>query len=648
MRPVTATAAFAAVFACHTTHAQAPTPPVEAYGRLPSVMQAEISPDGEQIGFLMQLDDGIELRIFDAREQAITGHFNATGLKTRGMMFPDENHVILLASETTQPIGFRNEFEFSAAISINLETEESRQLLSQEDALAPQAGLGQIVGQLPSGRVLMPAYVDSPGHMPDYDLMKVDLDRKDGQIHAYGDSDVVSWFVDKEGNAFIRELYDQRNNRYAIEHLGPSGWTELMSIEDVPEVPMSIIATAQNEKSVYAVRNDDEGEGYSSLIRINLDGSTEATTYAKEGADIGGVITDVSRHFLGIQYSGVLPTYELADPALKESYETVSSQLPGARITLDSWSDDRSRILYNVFDGFQVDFWLLHDRSQGMLQFLISSRNDIPKEAVGSVYTIEYEARDGLRIPSILTLPPGKTLEADLDLPMILLPHGGPAAHDSFRFDWLSQFFANRGYLVIQPNFRGSTGFGRAFQEAGTGEWGKKMQDDLTDAVKTMVEAGYADPERVCIVGASYGGYAALAGGAFTPELYKCIGAVAPVSDLNEMMSWERRRHGQHSSLISYWERVIGGGDTSQERLDEVSPAKFANAFEAPVLLIHGRDDTVVPDDQSRIMKRALDRADHPVKLVTLNGGDHWLSDSETRLATLKALASFVDENIGE
>lgn len=173
------------------------------------------------------------------------------------------------------------------------------------------------------------------------------------------------------------------------------------------------------------------------------------------------------------------------------------------------------------------------------------------------------------------------------------------------------------------------------------------MQDDVTDGVKALIAIGMADPDRICIVGASYGGYAALAGGAFTPELYACVAAIAPVTDLPRMLIDERRDRGRDHWVVAYWERVIG--DLSEERdfLKEISPVNHAEAFEAPVLLIHGRDDTVVPMVQSRRMRNALRNADKSVELMELRGEDHWLSTSETRLETLRALEVFLARHLG-
>ncbi len=265
---------------------------------------------------------------------------------------------------------------------------------------------------------------------------------------------------------------------------------------------------------------------------------------------------------------------------------------------------------------------------------------------VGEVVTIEYKARDGLKIPALVTLPP--QIQAPAKLPLVVIPHGGPELYDAVGFDWMTQYFASRGYLVFQPNFRGSSGFGTAFRDAGYGEWGGKMQDDITDGVARLVKSNWADPDRICIIGVSYGGYAALAGGAYTPDLYRCVAAIAPVSDVEMMLQKIRKEVGSKSLTLKYWEEYIGDLSEEKEKLRRISPANNATAFVAPVLLIHGDGDTVVPFVQSRKMEDALKAAGKSVALVKLKGEDHWLSKSETRLQTLRELDRFVAETIGK
>ena len=224
-----------------------------------------------------------------------------------------------------------------------------------------------------------------------------------------------------------------------------------------------------------------------------------------------------------------------------------------------SWSADRSRVIVGTQAPHRAPAFYLYDVKAAKVSQIASTSTALDRAKLAPRVAYSYKARDGVEIPGFLTRPLG----AEGRTPLVMLPHGGPAALDAGGFDWLAHFLASRGYAVLQPNFRGSGGLGKAWEEAGHGEWGVGvMQHDLTDGVAALVAAGIADPERVCIVGASYGGYAALAGAAFTPELYRCAAAIAGVADLRDMLSFERNRAGFSSPTA----RLLAASDGRRPR----------------------------------------------------------------------------------
>jgi dipeptidyl aminopeptidase/acylaminoacyl peptidase len=204
---------------------------------------------------------------------------------------------------------------------------------------------------------------------------------------------------------------------------------------------------------------------------------------------------------------------------------------------------------------------------------------------------------------------------------------------------------ASLGYAVLQPQFRGSEGYGWDLLSAGFGQWGHKMQTDLSDGVRALARTGIIDPKRVCIVGGSYGGYAALAGAAIDTGVYRCAVSVAGVSDMREMMQWKEDRSRDENLLDRYWLRYTGATSKDDPALDVISPIKHIDKITIPVLLIHGKDDTVVPFAQSEDMVDAMRKAGKNVSFVQLDGEDHWLSRSATRQAMLKATADFLKAN---
>jgi dipeptidyl aminopeptidase/acylaminoacyl peptidase len=259
--------------------------------------------------------------------------------------------------------------------------------------------------------------------------------------------------------------------------------------------------------------------------------------------------------------------------------------------------------------------------------------------------TVSYAARDGMKLNGYLTRPPGA--ENATLLPLIMMPHGGPEMRDHLAFDLYVQYFASLGYAVFQPNFRGSDGFGRQFAESGYGEWGHKMQDDISDALALLVQQKVVDPERTCIVGASYGGYAALAGAAFTPNLYKCVVAMSGPGDLAGFLKSRRKMFGADSDVYTYWIKQIGDPERDATRIAATSPMLHIDQIRAPILLIHGDADETVPYQQSKDMKKALDKAGHPTRLITLEDEGHsgWTEDDEKMVMT--EIGEFIKGRIG-
>jgi dipeptidyl aminopeptidase/acylaminoacyl peptidase len=259
---------------------------------------------------------------------------------------------------------------------------------------------------------------------------------------------------------------------------------------------------------------------------------------------------------------------------------------------------------------------------------------------LGEMKPYPYKARDGLDIHAYLTLPPGKDPH---NLPAVIFPHGGPEAHDAMAFDWWAQFMASRGYAVLQPNYRGSSGYGWDFVKAADGEWAGKAQYDVQDGVKKLIADGIADPKRICIMGASWGGYMALAGATFSPDLYACAVSFAGVSDLKQAIytgtSFE-------SEGVSIWKRRFGSEDDSS-KADAQSPANFADRVKVPILLLHSDKDTTVDIEQSEIEERALKHAGKQVEFVKLDGDDHYLEYADSRIKLLKEIDRFLAAHIG-
>lgn len=624
--------------------AAAEKPPIEAYGKRPDIIDVALSPDGRHYAYIGNNEDGEYFAVARIGEGIV---YAAKGdLKARYVSFADNTHAILHASETASMAGVRGEWEHSGAISFNIETKKSKALLQGTDGLYPaQTGLGKIVGiSAGSNDVFMPAFMDLAIGDETYDLLKVDLDSGRGKVFSEGSYHAIDFFVDRDGTVLAREEFDKDDHLYRIQTRRNGKLEEVYRAENTPLPTLSLLAVS-SDKTGLIVGTRLEGEQFDRIAKLGFDGNLSPPLHSSEKADVEEVLTDINRVAFGVKFSGMQPTYAMDDPALDEIMNGLRELFADASVHLTSWSDDLSKVLIFVEGGAQAPSYYVLDVPKKALSKIASRYSQISDADIGVTTPIEYKARDGRKIPAVITTPPGKQLGDKL--PLIVMPHGGPEAYDAIGFDYMAQYFANRGYLVFQPNFRGSGGFGVDHLEAGYGEWGGKMQDDVTDGAELLIRKGWADGERTCIVGASYGGYAALAGGAFTPDLYKCIAAIAPVSDVKAMLDEEKAAQGGDSITYASWTMLIGDRKREKAKLDAISPVNFAANFKAPVLLLHGTDDTVVPYSHSTKMEAALKRANKSVKLVKLKGEDHWLSQSETRLQALKELDAFVAQHIG-
>jgi dipeptidyl aminopeptidase/acylaminoacyl peptidase len=419
---------------------------------------------------------------------------------------------------------------------------------------------------------------------------------------------------------------------------GDGGWREIY--RQTGEGWLQLAGLTSDKSAVIAV--GPLGQSRNKLWALPFDKSAPKILLEDPARDVENTIADpYTWNPVGAQLGGSLSEIRWLDPKLEKQHQALTRAFPNQEARIISRSEDGKRVIVRTRGLSIPSKYYLVDFATGTAEIVGEQYPALSEAALGQVRAISYKARDGREIPAYLTMPPAAGAEK---LPLIVLPHGGPESRDDPTFDWLAQFLATRGYAVLQPQYRGSTGFGLDHQTAGYKQWGAAMQDDLTDGVKTMVAEGVADPARVCIVGASYGGYAALAGAAFTPDLYKCAASVNGVSDLPGLLGYVADHNGKDSDRYQYLLDTLG--HASDEKVIERSPARVAGNVRAPVLLVHAVDDTVVPLSQSEKMAKALEKAGKPASLVKLPGEDHWLSRSDTRIRVLKELETFLASNL--
>lgn len=641
-------AALAAIVAlCPAAHAASPPapPPLEAYGRLPAIDMVELSPSGERFALVARQGEQRMLYVRRASGEPIAV-MPLGQSKVREIQWAGEDQLLVFGTDTLHVQGLvQTKQEWLGALHVDLRTGKSRRLLQDSRKLV-QAIFGWYGVRQVDGR--WHAYIGAltyeqfqptfSGGILRPSLYRIDLET--GRASLVDDSRKadVDWLVSAEGQVAARLIYEPRDRTYRL-HDGERGASMILE-RAAPggDDRVSLGGLGRTSGSLLLLESVG-GERVGREVFPTSGGEGEVV-FGDAGDEVRPLY-DRTTHLLIGSIDSRQGSISLLDPHDQRRVDAARKAFPGLNTALASYAESFDRMVV-LTDG-QSDsgtYWLVDIAKKSAVP-IGRVRPQIPDDQVGPMRLESYRAADGLQIEAVLTLPPGRSERA---LPLVVLPHGGPmVSGDKATFDWWAQAFASRGYAVLQPNFRGTLGYGDAFRLAAYGELGRKMQTDLSDGVAALAARGVVDPARVCIVGASYGGYAALAGVTLQQQTYRCAVSVAGLADLSAFTAWMSSRSGEDRRAVTFFQALTG--TAGRRDLKEISPADQAERADAPILLIHGEDDVVVPIDQSRSMERALRRAGKPVELVVMKSEDHWLSKEETRLQMLSAAVAFVEKH---
>ena len=649
-------AALLGLVAAEARSATSPLTPEEqqaliAYGELPSFSELTLSPDGSRVAYIGTVGAERHMLVKSLADgQKLADFTEGKGQKLRSLQWAGNDHILTKLSMTLNPFWWGvDRDEYFGVIATDLKTGKAWDVLEFPGGAANNAGRFNLA----SGRVRVreiggEIWLFMNGFFYAGDtfggegrLMKINLVKR---THAIIESrDVYRQYgrvLDEAGNVVAASDYDSEHRRWKI-NVGAGGQlkTALSGAADL-DIP-HLIGLSPDGKDVWLLT---WVKGVSAPGSYSLaDGKPTSHEQLRAGAhpeDWEGALIEErnDRIVAGVIHGSGGNTYEFLDPKVDAEWQAVIKALGGMRPTFISSSDEFRRVIVRVLAP-NGPLYLLVDMAAATLTTLGPEYRQLP--ALAEVRALEYAAGDGLAIPAYLTLPAGRPAKG---LPLVVLPHGGPEARDSGGFDWWAQALANEGYAVLQPNFRGSA-VSDAFVVAGHGEFGRKMQTDLSDGVRYLQRQGIIDPARVCIAGASYGDYAALAGITLQHDIYRCAVSVAGISDLHRMVEPKAGVRTEANYGARYWERWLGVTDVDDPSVDERSPLRHVDAVQVPLLLIHGKDDMVVPYEQSRWMAEALRGLHKPVDLIDLKSEDHWLSHSQTRVQMLAQVVTFLKAN---
>jgi dienelactone hydrolase len=606
----------------------------KVFGALPHVSETAISPNGRMIAQIQRTPDGGRAIAFID----LGGELKPVGVglengKARSLRWVGDGHVMLLVSDTLKASYGKGieTFEIWRWFIIDKEAKTKSIPFRSWRRNYFYSGAGWIKC-IKDGAVVM-------AHQQPYSLYSVELSNGSEKLVESGDSDTFDWILNSACDPIVRLDYDQKKEQIELHARKEGGGYELKSaikskIGEFDAVTDLAVLNAEGEIAGLAQLGD-----LMALRRI--DTSSGEFRQGGEGPashDVSSTIVDpFTNRIVGFRYIDDLPRARYLVEPLNELQSKAAAAIKGGSAVITSWSRDYARVIVEVTYPDHPDQTLLFEPKNKSMSVIGSSYPALDGREQPKREKYDYVASDGVRVPGYLTEPVGAKSPA----PLIVLPHGGPAARDNQGFDWWASFYASNGYRVYQPNFRGSYGYGEAFRLAGDNQWGRKMQDDISEGVRKLVADGIADPKRICIVGASYGGYAALAGATLTPDLYACAVSVNGVSNLPTLIASE------NESSEKYWTNRIGSIFKDKVAIAAISPEKQVSKSTPPVLLLHATNDIIVPPGQSLLMKRALERAGRPAEHQVLEDEDHWLSNEPTRIEMLEKTLAFINKHIG-
>jgi dipeptidyl aminopeptidase/acylaminoacyl peptidase len=461
---------------------------------------------------------------------------------------------------------------------------------------------------------------------------------------------VIDWMPDRQGVVRVGVEHSNGKSSLICRDDASSPWRHLLSTDqDIESAPMplgfssdgkGIYLAAYNERHFRALYLCNLAEGKLMEPLLELPGYDVEFQYS--GYYTGPIWSDSKQAIVGFRYVTDGPHVKWFDEQYEENMAVVDQALPGKiNLPVSISNQDRTLLIYSFSDR-QPGVYYLFTLDDGKVEGMFHSYPWIKPEQMAVMNPITYNASDGLQIHGYLTIPLG---QKPRNLPLVVMPHGGPWVRDMWGFDPLVQMLANRGYAVLQMNYRGSVGYGSEFSKKGEQEVGGAIQRDIDDATRWAIAKKVADPKRIAILGASYGGYSALYALGKSSDLYCCGISIAGVTDWVRI--YKKFDDPEYELAREYWVKEIGDPEKDEEKLKAISPVNFADKITAPVLIIQGKDDKVVPPKQAKEIIAALEKAGRKPESLFISGEGHSFSLERSRRLEFKAIEAFLRKNLG-
>ena len=609
---------------CNRMENKAPLIPMEDFFRNPEKSSFRISPDGTHIAYMkpwksrmnvyvVHIETDAEKRLTSSEERSIYG-FLWLGDERIGYVKDDggdENmHFYAVNKDGSNEIDLTPFENIKATIVDDLDEDPEHVIL----------GLNKRNQQI-------------------YDPYRVNVNTGKMEMIAENPGNISGWMTDHDGKLRIATTSDGVNTSLIYRDSESDDFKTILTT-DFKERISPLFFTFDN-KHLYVASN--RGRDKTAIYEFNIDKVQEGQLiFEHEEVDVSSLMFSKKRKILtGVSYTVAKTNRIFFDDWRKNIQNKLESKLPGYEVGITSFSKDETKAIVVSYSDRSRGTYYFYDISEDKLTDLGKVSPWLNEDHMAQMNPIKYTSRDGLTIHGYLTLPKGSSGK---NLPIVVNPHGGPWARDSWGYNSQIQFLANRGFGVFQMNFRGSTGYGREFWEISFKEWGKSMQDDITDGVKWLIDEGIADPDRIAIYGASYGGYATLAGLTFTPDLYACGVDYVGVSNIFTLLE----------TLPPYWElgrqmmyEMIGNPETEQDILEAASPIFHVDSIRVPLFVAQGANDPRVKQAESDQIVEALKSRGVEVPYMLKEDEGHGFYNEENQFDFYREMEKFLKKHIG-
>ena len=601
-----------------------PVLPMEDFFRNPEVGAFSLSPDGAKLAFVKPWERRMNVYVRDIETGAEKRVTSATERDIAGFFWKGSDRIVYI-----QDKGGDENFHIYLT---DIEGKASRDLTPFDGV---RAGVLDDLEEDPEHMLL-----EMNRRNPEvFDVYRCELATGELTQIAENPGNITGWLTDHDGRLRVAYETDGVNSSLLYRPTEKDEFKTLVTTNFKDSfLPLMF---GYDNKLLYVASN--LGRDKIAVYTFDPDANkTRDLVFEHPDVDVASLISSKKRKVItGVVYTTDKSRYHFFDKDRKELQDTLEKFFPGYEVAVTGMDDDERRATVRVYGDRTRGGSYLFDRQNNSLTKLADHSPWLKEAEMAPMEPIQYTSRDGLTIHGYLTLPLGV---ASRDLPLVVIPHGGPSARDEWGFDSEAQFLANRGAAVLQVNFRGSTGYGKKFWQAGFKQWGRAMQDDITDGVEWLVKRGIADPKRLAIYGGSYGGYAALAGATFTPDLYAC--AVSYVGPSNIFTLLE--------SIPPYWEpyremeyEEIGHPVKDKELLESISPVLHADKIRIPLFVAQGANDPRVKKAESDQIVEAVRKAGKDVVYMVKDNEGHGFRNEENRFDFYREMGGFLKKHLG-